>query len=113
MSSPDDTHDLRPTDQHTDPGGAPAPEEETTRPLPQDRGERWDGPPDGDTRTRNQVGVGYLIAGLVFLGISGLWLAQETGVVALDDLDLLVPILLVVVGLGGLLVALVRSGRHR
>lgn len=63
--------------------------------------------------SRNPLSVAHLVAGLVFLGIAGLWLAQETGAVAVDDLDLLGPLLLVVVGAAGLLAGLTRTVRRR
>lgn len=74
--------------------------------------------PDGveswqDQTGRRQLSVSHLVAGLVFLGIAGLWLAQEVGAVAVDDLDLLVPMLLVMVGAAGLVVSLARVARNR
>lgn len=61
---------------------------------------------------RRQLSVGHLVAGLVFLGIAGLWLAQEAGAVDTADMDLLVPVLLIVVGAAGLLAGLLRAARR-
>lgn len=61
---------------------------------------------------RNPLSVTHLVMGLVFLGVAGLWLAQEVGVVAVDDMDLLVPLLLVVVGAAGLLAGVARAARR-
>lgn len=69
-------------------------------------------PEHEETADRRQLSVGHLVTGLVFLGISGLWLAQETGVVDVADLDLLVPVLLIVVGAAGLLAGLLRAARR-
>lgn len=66
-----------------------------------------------DTGGRNALSVAHLVTGLVFLGVAGLWLAQETGAVEVEDLDLLGPLLLVVVGAAGLLAGLVRAARRR
>ena len=65
-----------------------------------------------DVAGRRQLSVGHLVTGLVFLGISGLWLAQEAGAVDMHDMDLLVPVLLVVVGAAGLLAGLLRAARR-
>lgn len=68
--------------------------------------------PAHDVAGRRQLSVGHLVTGLVFLGISGLWLAQEVGAVDVQDMDLLVPVLLVVVGAAGLLAGLLRAARR-
>lgn len=82
--------------------------EEHTAPLAWDRVDVTDeGPP------RSQLSVGYLVTGLVFLGIAGLWLAREVGAVEVADLDLLLPLLLVVVGAAGLIAGLARATRRR
>ena len=82
--------------------------EEHTAPL------TWDQAGTTEEATAgNQLGVGYLVTGLVFLGIAGLWLAQRAGAVEVADLDLLVPLLLVVVGAAGLVAGLARAARRR
>jgi hypothetical protein len=65
---------------------------------------------DPETRA---LSISHLVTGLVFLGISGLWLAQEVGAVDGSDMDLLVPLLLVVVGAAGLVAALAKAVRRR
>ena len=81
--------------------------QEHTAPFP------WEPEPGLEEPPARQLGVGYLVTGLVFLGIAGLWLAQQVGVVAADDLDLLVPLLLVVVGAAGLAASLAKAVRRR
>jgi hypothetical protein len=83
------------------------PREEHTVPL------TWESDRSQEPPAPRQLAVGYLVTGLVFLGIAGLWLAQETGAVEVDDLDLLVPLLLVVVGAAGLVAGLARAVRRR
>jgi hypothetical protein len=68
----------------------------------------WEAPREEEAIDRRQLSVSHLVTGLVFLGVAGLWLAQELGAVAVDDLDLLVPLLLVVVGAAGLVASLAR-----
>ena len=48
------------------------------------------------------LNVGYLVVGLVFLGIAGSWLLRETGVIDLDEVQWLLPLTLVVAGVIGL-----------
>jgi hypothetical protein len=69
------------------------------------------GMPEG-VPDRRPLSVSHLVTGLVFVGISGLWLAQEVGVVEVEDMDFLVPLLLVVVGAAGLLAGLLRAARR-
>jgi hypothetical protein len=70
-------------------------------------------PRPAEEAPERRLSVSHLVAGLVFLGTAGLWLAHEAGVVAVDDLDLLVPLLLVVVGAAGLVATSARAVRDR
>ena len=93
-------------------------EERAEQPSLEEEDVRADAPvtsttdPAHDVAGRRQLSVGHLVTGLVFLGISGLWLAQEVGAVDGQDMDLLVPVLLVVVGAAGLLAGLLRAARR-
>ncbi len=72
----------------------------------------WEAASYEEEPARNTFSVGYLVTGLVFLGIAGIWLAQELGAVEVADFDLLVPLLLVVVGAAGLVAGLARATRR-
>ncbi|MGZ4429447.1 MAG: hypothetical protein ACXVW2_10045 [Nocardioidaceae bacterium] len=50
----------------------------------------------------HRLNVSYLVVGLVFLGISGIWALHETGVIALGGIQWLLPLTLVVAGAVGL-----------
>lgn len=69
-------------------------------------------PPAG----RHPLNVGSLVLGLVFCGISLIWLLHAVGALRADDLQWLLPCLLVGVGVLGVLVSVRRSngsGRRR
>ncbi len=53
--------------------------------------------------------VGYLVVGLVFLGISLTWALGAAGLVGADDLGWLVPLVLVGAGSAGLAALTVRG----
>jgi hypothetical protein len=54
------------------------------------------------TPTGRPVNVAYLVVGLVFLGISGVWALVTSGVVDDHQLTWLLPLTLVIAGLIGL-----------
>lgn len=58
------------------------------------------------------LSVLHLVAGLVFLGLAGLWALAASGIVGTDDTWLL-PGVLVVAGATGLLAALLGGRRDR
>jgi hypothetical protein len=60
----------------------------------------------------HETDVTSLIVGLVFLGITGVWVLVETGVLTLSVLPVVLPALLVVVGVVGVAAAVVRSSRQ-
>lgn len=60
---------------------------------------------DLDTRNR-PVKIGYLVIGLVYLGLSMTWLLNETGVIEPDGYEWLVPAILLGAGLIGLFASL-------
>lgn len=52
------------------------------------------------------VNIGYLVVGLVFLGLSGTWLLNETGVIDPNGFQWFVPAVLLGAGLIGLFASL-------
>lgn len=57
--------------------------------------------------------VGYLVAGLVFLGLAGTGALVEADLVRLPELRWLFPAMLVAAGLAGLVAAALKARRHR
>ena len=51
----------------------------------------------------HSLNVSYLVIGLVFLGISGSWALRESGVIELDEIRWLLPLMLVAAGVVGLI----------
>ncbi len=100
-----DNDDVR-TDHEERQAAAHDQEEPTTRLT-------WDPSPDPQMTTPRTLRVAHLVMGLVFLGLAGIWLAEASGIVTLADLDLLLPLLLVVVGAAGLLAGLARGVGRR
>ncbi len=62
---------------------------------------------------RHPVNVAHLVAGLLFLGLLGVWALFESGAVADNDLRWLLPVPWVLAGVVGLVVATVVSRRDR
>jgi hypothetical protein len=65
-----------------------------------------------DNRT-HPLNVSYLVIGLVFLGISGSWALRQTGVVAVDEIRWLLPLMLVAAGAIGLIAFAAKSVSRR
>ena len=61
---------------------------------------------------RHLVNVAHLVMGIAFLGIVGIWLLVEGGVVGGDDVRWLLPMPWVLGGLAGLL-SIATAGRRR
>jgi len=59
------------------------------------------------------LNVTYLVVGLVFLGIAGLWGLRESGVVERDQMGWLFPAVLVGAGVVGLVAMATRTRRDR
>lgn len=53
-----------------------------------------------------QLNIGYLVVGLIFLGISFTWLLDETGVINPNGYEWLLPAILLGAGLIGLFASL-------
>jgi hypothetical protein len=60
---------------------------------------------------RHETDVTSLVAGMVLLGIAGVWGLVELGALTLSVLPVAIPVLLVVVGVIGVAAAVVRSRR--
>jgi hypothetical protein len=64
---------------------------------------------DEPTRRTHPLSVGYLVCGLVFLGIAASWALRQMGVIDSDGEQWVFPLVLVIAGAAGLL-ALVAKG---
>ncbi|HET7388662.1 MAG TPA: hypothetical protein VFJ19_18575 [Nocardioidaceae bacterium] len=53
-------------------------------------------------RATHPLNVGYLVVGLIFLGVSGSWLLHQTGVIGIADARWVLPLTLVAAGVVGL-----------
>ena len=61
--------------------------------------------------TTRPLNVSYLVVGIVFLGIAGIWVLHATGVVGTDELHWLFPLTLVGAGAVGLAAFVARGLR--
>ena len=109
----DDTSGATPPAEPSSPAWAPSPPVwEPSPPVWEPSPPAWEAAAHEEEPARNTFSVGYFVTGLVFLGIAGIWLAEELGAVEVADFDLLVPLLLVVVGAAGLVAGLARAARR-
>jgi hypothetical protein len=53
-----------------------------------------------------QLNIGYLVVGLIFLGLSATWLLDDTGVINPEGYEWLLPAILLGAGLVGLFASL-------
>src|SRR4051812_22440999 len=65
------------------------------------------------TRGTHPVNIGYLVVGLVFLGLAASWLLHETGVIEPDGFQWLLPAILLGAGLVGLFASLGKGVARR
>jgi hypothetical protein len=72
-----------------------------------DRADRADG------SGRHPLSAGYLVAGLVFLGIAGTWALRAAEIIDDEGSRWVVPIVLIVAGVAGLAASLARSAVPR
>ena len=110
-----DAGDTQPVVEHTarlDDTSGTTPPAEPAPPAWEPSPPAWEAAAHEEEPAGNTFSVGYFVTGLVFLGIAGIWLAQELGAVEVADFDLLVPLLLVVVGAAGLVAGLARAARR-
>lgn len=65
------------------------------------------------TPRTHSLNAGYLVIGLVFLGLAASWALRQTGVIDLAEVRWLVPLTLVVAGLAGIAAMTVKGLSHR
>jgi hypothetical protein len=66
-----------------------------------------------NTHRTHPLNIGYLVVGLVFLGLSASWLLNETGVIEPDGFHWLLPAILLGAGLVGLFASLGKGVARR
>ncbi len=60
---------------------------------------------------RAKLRIGYLVMGLLFIGIAGLWLLGNQGLLTAADFTLAGPIVLIIAGSLGLLASVINRAR--
>jgi hypothetical protein len=64
------------------------------------------------TKNTHPLEVGYLVMGLIFLGLAGMWALREAQLVELDEMPWLLPLSLIAAGVVGLVAAAAKSARR-
>ena len=64
---------------------------------------------DETLRPRRPFNVAYLVIGVIFLGISGIWALHENGSIDLIEVKYAAPLVLIVAGVVGLLASAARG----
>jgi hypothetical protein len=64
-------------------------------------------------KNTHPLDVGYLVMGLIFLGIAGLWALRETHVVDITEMSWLLPLSLIAAGVIGLAAAAAKGAARR
>jgi hypothetical protein len=72
-----------------------------------------DGSVDGPGPGRHPLSTGYLVAGLVFLGIAGTWALRAADIIDDEGSRWVLPVVLIVAGVAGLAASLTRSALPR
>lgn len=65
------------------------------------------------TPRTHPLNAGYLVVGLVFLGLAGSWVLRQTGVIDLGEVRWLLPLTLVAAGLVGIVAMTVKGLSRR
>jgi hypothetical protein len=65
------------------------------------------------TKHTHPLDVSYLVMGLIFLGLAGLWALREGEVIDLGEMQWLLPLSLIVAGVIGLAAAAAKSRSRR
>jgi len=65
------------------------------------------------TKNTHPLEVGYLVMGLIFLGLAGIWALREAQVVELEEMSWLLPLSLIAAGVVGLVAAAAKNGARR
>lgn len=114
--NPDDTRDTDttrplPVDEPVEPV---APAQPPWTPAPSTEAGAWAEEGDDSQRRsgRHPLSIGYLVSGLIFLGVAASWGLREAGVVEAGSSSWLFPLTLVVVGAIGLAASVVSSARR-
>jgi hypothetical protein len=84
----------------------------TSSPVPDPALDPADGPATGLSAATHPLSVSYLVVGLVFLGLAGMWALRVADVIDTNQLGLMLPLILVGAGVVGL-VAFTAKGVSR
>ena len=108
-TAPDETASDETTREETTPDQTTRLETDVEEAAPEDRGAVAEAAYDEPTRRTHPLSVGYLVCGLVFLGIAASWALRQAGVIESDSQPWVLPLVLVVAGAAGLLALLAKG----